>query len=249
MKMRIMAVAAIVFAQIATGEAGTFPASISREPLAVGRVSERLSIGVGYDSIKRGLDIKNGPAGLGALLEADSLSGYAGFDVLPWLTSFVTVGSVELKSGAGIKTDAKLKISGGVSAYLWEADVLSPGFMAGRVSVKADAELARFESGVENVSVEWFEALAALPIGYELFDRYPSGSSGVATSLALYAGPAISYLSGTAKTSYGDVDFDGDQQFGMVAGADVYFAPQISIGAKLTIFDELSYGATLRFHF
>ena len=248
MKMRMMAVAAaVVFVQAATGEAGTLPASISRAPLAVGRVSERLSIGLCYDRIKRGVDLDGSVSGL---LEADSMSVYAGLDVLPWMTLFATVGSAELTSEAGTETDAGLKLSGGASAYLWEADVLTPAFMAGRVTLKASAELSSSESDTELGNVQWIEAVAALPIGYEIFDRYPAGSSGVATSLALYAGPAVSYLSGTAENLSGvDADFDGEDLFGLVTGADVYFAPQISIGAKVMIFDEISYGASFRFHF
>jgi hypothetical protein len=122
--------------------------------------------------------------------------------------------------------------------------------MAGRVTLKASAEVSRSESDTDLGSVQWMEVVAALPIGYEIFDRYPTGSSGVATSLALYAGPAVSYLSGTAENLSGvEADFDGEDLFGLVVGADVYFAPQISIGAKIMMFDELSYGASFRFHF
>jgi len=244
MKTRILA--AVLFVQAVTGMAGTFPSSTSRSPLVVGRVSDRLSIGADYDRIERGIELDIGPD---AVLSATSVSVYAGLDALPWLTLFVTAGSVELKSENGINADAGLKVSGGVSAYLWESDVLTPAFMSGRLSLKASAELARFESDTTFGKVSWIEAVAALPIGYEKFDSYPTGSSGLQTSLALYAGPAISYVQGTERTPRGDVDFDGRQLFGLVAGADVYFSPQFSIGASIAVFDELSYRASTRFHF
>jgi len=65
----------------------------------------------------------------------------------------------------------------------------------------------------------------------------------------LYAGPAFSYMTGTMNTSLGDLDFDASQLFGVVAGADVFFSPSVSVGAKIIAFDELSYGASARFHF
>ncbi len=240
------AVVVVLTVLVSGTRAGTFPGSTARGPLAVGSVSERLSVGMEYERIKREVDLKGGGD---VLIEADSLSGYVGFDVKPWLTVFVTVGGTELKSEPGLDTDAGLKVSGGVSAYLWEADLLTPPFMAGRFSVKATAEVGRFESDTDMGKVYWSEALAALPVGYEKFDRYLTGASGVETSLALYAGPAVSYLRGKAKDALGNIDFEGKETVGLIAGADVYFSPQLSVGAKVLVFDETSYGASLRFHF
>ncbi len=247
MSMRVqMIMLAVCVAWGSAGVAGTFPGSTSRSPLMIGDVSDRLSVGIQYDRIKRDIEFKRLPDGL---LEADSASGYVGFDVHPWLTAFVTVGGVKLKSEEGIGTDAGLKVSGGVAAYLWESDLLTPAFMAGRLSLKATAELSRFESDTDIGKVEWGEAIVALPFGYEKFDHYPTGATGVETSLALYAGPAVSYMRGTAKMPYANLHFEGKEMLGLVAGADVYFAAQLSFGARILVFDEVSYGASLRFHF
>lgn len=249
--MRMETRGVVTVAVVLCGLAGsvlsaTLPSSISREPLTVGRVSDRLSIGVGYERIERGIVLDGG---LAAILEADALSGYAGFDVLPWLTVFVTAGSVELEKEEDLDTDAGLKISAGASAYLWEGDVLVPAFMSGRLSIKAMAEVSSFESDTDVGTVDWVEVMAALPIGYEKFDNYPASSSGLQTSLALYAGPAVSSVQGNVGSVTGDKDFEEDELVGAVVGADVYFAPQVSIGVKAMIFDEISYGATARFHF
>ncbi len=244
-----VALAAVLYAGMVSVAAGrTLPGSTSRSPLVVGSVSERLSVGVEYDRIKREVQEKNGITGL---LEADAFSGYAGYDFQPWLTVFLTVGGVEIKSEPWLETDAGLKASLGISAYLWEADLLTPPFMAGRFSIKATAEAGRYESDTGIGEVRWNEVLIALPIGYEKFDRYPASSVGVDTSLALYAGPAYSYLKGVLKESPsgGRVIFDGKDELGLVAGADVFFSPQFSVGAKVLVFDEVSYGASVRFHF
>jgi len=247
MKVGIRTMAVVMVTALAGNVFGeTFPASISRQPLVAGRVSDRLSIGVGYDKLERGIEFGNMPD---AILEADTVSGYAGFDVLPWMTAFVTVGGTKVEGENGVGSDYGVRFSGGLSAYLWEGDVIVPSFMAGRISIKAMMDASRSESDTDIGTVEWFDVVVALPIGYEKFDRYPVSGSGLQTSLALYAGPAFSYMSGTADTLFGDLDFDASSQFGVVAGADVYFSPSVSIGAKLLAFDELSYGASARFHF
>jgi len=244
--IRTIAAAAVMAALAGNAFGETFPGSISRQPLVAKPVSDRLTVGVGYDKLERGIEFDTLPD---AVLEADTISGYAGYDVLPWLTAFVTVGGTKVEGDEGIGTDYGIKLSGGLSAYLWEGDVLVPAFMAGRLSIKVMGEVSRFESDTDIGTVEWVDVMVALPVGYEKFDRYPTSASGLQTSLALYAGPAFSYMSGKADTVFGNVDFDASQRFGVVAGADVYFSPSVSIGAKLIAFDELSYGASARFHF
>ena len=244
--IRTMAVAVIMTACAADSFGETLPASISRQPLVAGRVSDRLSVGVGYDKLERGIEFDNMPE---AILEADTISGYVGYDVLPWLTAFVTLGGTKVELDDGVAYDYGVKFSGGLSAYLWEGDVIVPSYMSGRLSIKAMVDASRSESDSDIGTVEWFDVLVALPFGYEKFDRYPASDSGLQTSLALYAGPAFSYMSGTRDTLSGDLDFDATEQFGLVAGADVYFSPSVSIGAKFLAFDELSYRASARFHF
>ncbi len=243
-----VAVVVMVLAGLASVAAGqTFPGSTARSPLMVGSVSERFSVGMEYERIKR--DVEN-KFGVESLLEADSLSGYAGYDILPWLTVFLTAGGVQIKSEPWLETDAGLKTSLGLSAYLWEADVLTPVFMAGRLSIKVTAEAGRLESDTSMGEVRWNETLIALPIGYEKFDRYPASSAGVDTSLALYAGPAYSHLKGRVKYPFGGRGiFDGKDDLGFVAGADVFFSPQFSVGLKVLVLGKTSYGGSVRFHF
>ncbi len=247
MKMRLIVVVAIVSLG-SLAQAATFPGSISREPLVRGNVSDRLSIGLGYDRIERDVVLKDH---LGkAALQADSMSGYVGYNVLRWLTMFVTAGATSLRGDQWTSPDYSLRVSTGLNAYLWEGDVLSPAFAAGRISIKGTAELIRHEAKTDAGTSDWIEFVAALPIGYEFFDRYPASKSGVNTSLALYAGPAVSVLDGSLAVAAGrEQGFRQDQAFGAVAGVDIYFAPSISVGFKALILDQVTTGASLRFHF
>ena len=246
MKMSfVMLTAMFLFASLA--QSGTFPGSISREPLMRGNVSDRLSIGLGYDRIQRDVKLDGDP--VTRELQAHSISGYVGYDALSWLTTFITVGGTALRGGDGSE-DYALRLSLGLNAYIWEGDVLAPAFAAGRISIKGTAEVLRHEIDVAAGKGDWIEVVAALPIGYEFFDRYPASRSGVSTSLALYAGPAVSFLDGDVPVAPGRKQgFRENQVMGAVAGADIFFAPAISIGFKALIFDQVSTGASLRFHF
>ncbi len=245
---RYVAMVVVLGLQAASLMGGTFPGSITREPLVRGAVSDRLSIGLNYNRIKRGINVSGVP--FVDTLEADSVSGYVGYDVLPWLTGFVTAGGTSLRGGTWDSTDYGLNVSGGVHAYLWEADVLTPAFAAGRASIKGMIEIAHHRSDSSFGSSDWMEILAALPIGYEFFDRYPTKKSGVSTSLALYVGPLFSYLDGNLAVGPGmKPGFSSDRELGAVAGADIYFAPSFGVGLKVLLLDEVSTGASVRFHF
>ncbi len=243
MKMTVTMLIAAMQASILLG--ATLPGAITRNPLVRDNPSERLSVGVTYEEIEREVDFDNGP---NALLEADSAALYVGYDVLPWLTIFATAGGSQLDGNGIIDTDRKLKASLGVCAYMWEGDVLEPIFMAGRISIKPMAEIARYSSDSEVGDTVWTDASAALLLGYEKFDRYPTSPRGVQTSLALYIGPAVSYVSGEIDTIAGDIDFEQDELFGVMGGVDIFLAPSVSFGVEFSHYGDATIGASLRFH-
>jgi opacity protein-like surface antigen len=225
--------------------AEAFPSSISRKALHVGVPSERLSLGLTYEDINIGVDFDHLPDGK---LEAQAVSAYLGYDILPWLTLFGTLGASEVDVSSQYDTDPGLKISGGASAYLWEGDVLSPPYMAGRFTVKAALELSYYDSDYENGDVNWFSATASLPLGYEIFDESPESVAGVDTSLAFYIGPAMRYLSGSWDFASGSEDFEGKEILGLMGGIDVYISQGLSIGAQACYFDEATVMGSVRFH-
>jgi hypothetical protein len=241
----IIALTLVVALQASLSLAASFPTSISRQALNVRLPSDRLSVGVTYEEIERTIDLDRGD---NVILDAASASLYVGYDVVSWFTLFATLGAAELEGDGDVATDSGLKVSGGVSAYLWEVDILEPIFMAGRFSIKPTAELSRYASDSSLGDTSWYDLTVALPFGYERFDRYPESAQGIATSLALYVGPALSYVTGTAGTAGGDVDFEGDEMFGVMGGLDLYFSPAVSLGVEFSVFDELSIGGSLRFH-
>ena len=120
--------------------------------------------------------------------------------------------------------------------------------MSGRFTIKTSFELSRYDSDSDAGDVSWIDATIALPLGYERFDDYPESPKGINTSLAVYIGPAISYVSGTWDSSVGDFDFEGKEMFGVIGGVDFFLSPNLSLGATFSYFDETTIGGSLRFH-
>ncbi len=243
--MRAFIISLAVILHASFSMASAFQTSISREPLNIGIPSDRLTVGLTYEDIKLGIDFDDGPD---AVLDAASWDVYIGYDVLPWLTVFTTLGSSEIDDTDAVDTSAELKISGGVNAYLWEGDVLEPTYMAGRFTVKSTFELSRYDSDSDAGDVSWIDATLALPLGYEIFDNYPESPKGINTSLALYIGPAISYVSGTWESAGGDRDFEAKELFGLIGGVDLFLSPTVSMGVAFKYFDETTVAGSLRFH-
>ncbi len=245
--MKIATLSLVVALQASLSLAASFPTSISRDALNVGQPSERLTVGLSYQEIERGVDLDGGAEDL--LLKANSASLYIGYDILPWLTVFGTVGGVELDDATeGVETDAGLKISAGVSAYLWQVNILEPIFMAGRFSFKPTAEVTQYNTDSNVGDGSWIDAVVSLLLGYERFDQFPASTQGIDTSLAVYIGPALSYMSGTIDSLEGDADFDASEDLGIVGGADIYLSPQVSLGVAFSVFDETTISGSLRFH-
>ncbi|MBT3191210.1 MAG: hypothetical protein HN341_01515 [Verrucomicrobia bacterium] len=245
--MRITTLTLAVALQASMSLAASFPTSISRQPLRVRPPSERLSVGLNVEEIERSIDMDEGDDDV---LSASSASIYVGYDILHWFTAFLTLGASEVDADSDSDEDssAGLKVSTGVSAYLWEVDVLEPSFMAGRFSFKPTLELSRYAADSSDGDSSWFDLTVALPLGYEMFDRHPVSSEGVDTSLALYAGPAVSYMFGSVGSGAGDGDFVGDDVFGFIGGVDLFLAPTVSLGAEFSFFGETSIMGSLRFH-
>lgn len=245
--MKIATLTLVVVLQASLSLAVSFPTSISRDALKVDTPSERLSVGVSYEEIERGVDIDGGYRDV--LLKANAASLYIGYDIHPWFTFFGTVGGVELDDETGdIESDAGLKISAGISTYLWQVDIVEPTFMEGRFSFRPTAEITRYTTDSNMGDATWIDAMVTFPLGYEFFDRFPTSTKGINTSLALYVGPALSYMSGSVDSFEGNVDFDASEALGIVGGADVYLSPQVSLGVVFSIFDETTVSGSLRFH-
>lgn len=192
-------------------------------------------------------------------LEPSITTVNVGYDLTRWLKLYAGGGwgTIILEGGS----DSKL--FGGLKANWWHNDITDPSFMYGRLSFQSTLEYAHFQAG-ENpdpFKTEWNEMYVDLTVNYNLILvnrivdvwRYPY-------SIAFYAGPAFSSVSGSddvrvqdaAGTRYVDgLSFEGTESFGMVGGVDLFWSHNFSLGFQGQYFDgETSVvSVDLRYHF
>ena len=242
-------VAAMILAAVPRLQAATAAGMDDRDALIVQERVKNPSVGAAYERLLRDVRYDGGEK---TRLEANTGCGYVGYDVTPWAVVFGTIGATTAQSTELEESgDARVKWSAGVKLNLWRLDIEDPAFLGGRCTLRAQGEFARYESGnLDPASFDWTEWYATLTLNYELFARKRSDYNRVPYSLMLYAGPALSRIDGTRETSGGSRDFEGDNVFGLCAGADLFIAHNLSAGAQLQhYFDEPTLSASLIYHF
>ena len=233
-------------------ESGTIPGSMPRETLTYSTSLDRFSINTGFEVIRRNIDFGGG---LGEMsLEAESAYVMVGCDVLSWLTAFGTIGATDAKV-AGLGTtiatfdDAAAKWSLGANANLWRFDISDPRFLSGRLSLRTVAEVARYSADGPRTGIDWTEFSLALPFGYEMFADYGSHEPENMFSLAIYVGPGVSIMDGSSDLPLGKYDFDEKKSVGLVAGIDLYFSHNFSIGCHGLYADDGRVAGVVQYHF
>ena len=198
-----------------------------------------VSAGIDYQQIKRSVALD---AGGKNVLQARVYSAEIGIDLFNWWQIFGTLGRSEAGWEAFDYGDGKIKWSGGTHFNWWHFDITEPDFMEGRLSFQTTAEFSQFRSGNDT---SWYDAYADLTLNYELFAEKQKDIKAVPYSLVLYGGAALSRLSGHVNGA----DFGEDKTVGLVGGADVFIARNLSVGGQVLYFDQASFGLSVRYHF
>lgn len=238
----IMVVAVFACAVLMAG-AATPSGTITRESMVSSEVLNRLSVGVDYVSIDREVQ----GSGVKDSLQARVFSGYVGYDALPWVTVFATLGGCQIDDNSGYWSSGT-KWTLGVAPNLWEGDLRRPSFLAGKISISGLAEIGSYESSEGGASADWMEYTAGILLRYEVFEDAPWSADSV-TSLRLSVGPAFSMLKGDVKNSGAKWSFDESESVGWLATVEWFLAPTFSIAGGAEMFDEASVSASIRLHF
>lgn len=234
--------------------AAALPASAASQAVQMNRASliesdgiPRISAGASIELLSREV-VAYDTAGS---LEATSYSGYLGCDLWRWLTVFGTLGSMNLDTlevpGTTGSFDSDLRWSLGFQASIWHVDLTKPDYMRGRLSIGITTEYTDCSSADDYSDISWTDTMVALPVGYEI----PNEAMvywGV-HSLYLYAGPAYSAIDGDVETPTVTVPFEQSHDFGALMGADIFAAPNLSLGGSMLYVDDLTVTASVRYHF
>ncbi len=243
---RLALLAAFVLAVPPLAAAGTADKSHASDS-AMKVELERWLVGFDVVTIKRGVEFD---AYGKQSLDARYLAGVVGYDVLPWLTPFVTAGKskAQLSNMAGYG-DQQWAFTVGANANVWRTDVVEPEFMAGQLSLKILLEYGRYQSSKDIWEVKWSEWYAAPLLTYEMFAETEAAVQRVPYSLVLAAGPAFSALNGTEKSSVTSMDFSQKESVGYLLGLDIFIAHNLSVGAQLVFFDHTTVDGSIRYRF
>ena len=235
----LAAVACTVLPTHAATPAGT----ITRESMVTSEILNKLSVGADVTFMDRGFDAR----GMKDDLEARIYGVYIGYDILPWITVFGTVGGCQIKQDETYWSSGA-KWSLGVAPNIWEGDLRRPAFLAGKISLTAMGEISMYESSQGDAKADWKEFAAALLIRYEIFEDAPWSADSV-TSLRFSIGPVVSKANGDMRDNESKWSFSADKTLGWMATAEWFVAPMFSISGGVESFDSTSVSGSIRLHF
>ena len=243
-KLFAAALASLCLASLLNTQAGTLPPSIARDSLFVSETLDWLSIGFNYEDGKR--SIKSDSFG-SYQAKIQSYAAYLGVDALEWLTLFATVGSskAQLSSSQIELGDTGTKWSLGITANLWHHDIQDPDALSGRLAIKTTFEFSKYATTDTSGDGNWSDVTFSVPVSYEISRDAPQNDTSDIFGIMIYAGPAVSMISGSLPSD----SFSQDQSFGGMGGLDLYLFHNLSIGVYVEYFDDYNVGFNMRFHF
>ena len=245
----ILIVIAVLIISLPSG-AATLSGAGTRETLIEQEYLDYLTIGADYQRQER--DISTSSQGK-MRLKTQTIDGYIGVDPYKWLMIFATLGGSAAKIGdTGSYNNAKFKWSAGFDVNWWRHTITAPTFMEGELSLKTHVEFSMQNSGAGAEKINWNETIAALLVNYEVFTMKKVDVKNCPYSLALFVGPALSWLDGdyyANKDISRKVDFNEEHLVGIIGGADLYAAYNLSFGAAIQYYDAVTLNVSARYHF
>jgi hypothetical protein len=199
-----------------------------------------LSFGILWADEKRGIAPEN--SDFTSDWEIRHIMGYAGADVLPWLTLQAGAGESDL-SIDGDSRDGDLEWMVGAQCRLIDYLALDPIVGEEPYWLGVEASVQYLDSSSEGPmgDVEWNELFGAVTISLTSRpERY-----GFLNRLGIYVGPAFS----TVSAEQNGQEFEEDQAYGYVAGLTLNPSDNVSLKIELQDFDSTSFGVALGFHF
>lgn len=246
MALLVIAAAACAVRAGALSGSGTSDTLIEQESLGF------LTIGADYQYQQRDISIGGGGK---TRLKSQTVDAFVGVDPWDWLMIFATAGGAAAKIGdEDSYNDPKFKWSLGFDLNFWEYNLEEPEFMAGRLGLKTQAEFTMYNTGSDAEEVKWNEYFLALLVNYRVLSVNARKPGHYPHSLLLYAGPALSWLDGHYNSRSGAdalsrTDFNEKTLFGVVGGAELFIAANLSFGAAVQYYDGATMNVNARYHF
>ncbi len=244
---RLVPVIIVVFFSATSLESANVSGAWSRDTLLEQMTLNRLSIGANYEQILRPITIKDTDQHL--KLDARRISGFLGVDITRWFTLFGTAGGIEAKEKEESSYESpEFAWSAGAYLNLWQYNLKDPTFLEGRLTFRLLGEFSQNRSS-DKKEWKWDEIYAAFLVGYEIFTISPATKQKYPYSLLLFGGPSLSYLDGHYEKDGIKKDFEEQESIGVLGGAELFISHNLSIGGHIQYYDDITAGASIRYHF
>ena len=206
-------------------------------------------VGLAYARLSRPVDLR----GAEWDLTGNGIDATLGVSPWPWLLLYGQVGASQATLDGLLDDEPSAGAGGllGARLNLWQ---LYEGVQrtAWRVTLQAAGQYAYRTSGDDgDGDLQWSETLAMLPLNYHLsFARtFRNAYMSEFQSVSAYAGPAYSKLDGTWTRRGVETDFEGKDEFGVVAGVDLWLLENLSFGFRADWFGGTSGQLTVLYRF
>ena len=206
-------------------------------------------VGLAYSRLSRPVDLR----GAEWDLTGNGIDATLGVSPWPWLLLYGQVGASQATLDGLLDDEPSAGAGGllGARLNLWQ---LYEGVQrtAWRVTLQAAGQYAYRTSGDDgDGDLQWSETLAMLPLNYHLsFARtFRNAYMSEFQSVSAYAGPAYSKLDGTWTRRSVETDFEGKDEFGVVAGVDLWLLENLSFGFRADWFGGTSGQLTVLYRF
>ncbi|OGV69308.1 MAG: hypothetical protein A2283_13840 [Lentisphaerae bacterium RIFOXYA12_FULL_48_11] len=244
MKMNLGFIATLALScSLCRSDAATISGSLSPDSMITPPPFETISFGFNYDESRRKVSDNGREI---ARLDLRSYAFFLGYDMSKWCTVFATVGNSQARllenNDFG---DGKVKWSIGVNANLWHTELEEPKIFYGRISIKPALELAQFNSTLDDETIKATDISGTLLVAYEKVVEDPKYNITEFYGYTVYVGPIFSIINGTVN----DDDFEESRNLGFVGGIDFFITHNFSLGGQIQLFDEMSFGGNVRYHF
>lgn len=228
-----------------------------RESIIVSESLGILSVGAAFD--KQDRELISDMGSFTRETETHSYYAFLSLDVLPWVTVTGGAGQSEAKQG---KTDSYDDPDSlwmlGVVVNFWEHQIVRPTYLASRLSIQGAYSHWDHNAEMGGGEMQWTEDRASLVAVAEFFvDHAVEEVDDPPYSAKFSLGPLVSSIDGDVPGTAGwfdytgadEVDFEEEENVGILVGVDIQLASNFSIGWEGRMFEHLSQSVTAALHF
>ena len=172
-------------------------------------------------------------------IESGRFYGYLGYDLTRWLNLYGILGVNDAKIPTSASSESALLFGAGLSFNILNHFIREPTPMEDAFRINGDIRMISTKADFFPNSISWQELSASLRFSLV---NVPDGDKRYRPeAIALYAGPAFSYIQSS--------DIESTQEFGAIGGLEIFFVDSMSLDLSVEYYDTTSIFGGLNFRF